>query len=317
MNAFKNFIELSNSVLEELSSNKGKENIYHYTGVVGFKSIIENSTLRFTDRFYLNDKSEGVYILELFRDNFDYIVADTPLNKEKDKLLYEINEYIEHIQEKDFKIFQVSFSLNKDNLCMWNYYTKVNGIKGFNIGFDSSSLCESIVNNINEEEEKPYLLSGRIIYDKDNQLNKLKKFVTLMYNAILADEKERYVSKPDEKAISSFINRTNMILERITLLGVFFKKTCFAIEEEYRLAVDLYVSDGKAANITEKIEYMCKDNGFIMPYIDFRFDLKAVTEIVVSPTMDIIETQKNMKVFLAGRGIDDVDVKESDIPVRF
>ena len=38
--------------------------VYHYTSANALLSIIQKRELRFTDRFYLNDKSEGTYVLE-------------------------------------------------------------------------------------------------------------------------------------------------------------------------------------------------------------------------------------------------------------
>ncbi len=37
--------------------------VYHYTSANALLSIIQKRELRFTDRFYLNDKSEGTYVL--------------------------------------------------------------------------------------------------------------------------------------------------------------------------------------------------------------------------------------------------------------
>ena len=303
--------------MEELSSNNESENIYHYTSIEAFKNIIEKKEFRFTDRFYLNDKSEGTYILDLFIKNFDYIVSDTDLGTKKEELLSKIQEYKENMQEKIFKIFQASFSINSDSLCMWNYYTKGNGIKGFNIGFDSTSLCKSIRDKINNEKEKPYVFSGKVIYDKKEQVEILKAFVTRTYNAILEDVKEVYTNDIEKLAVSDFVGRPEIIIERITLLGVFFKKPCFEVEEEYRIAVDFFVSEGKAANTNKEIMYVCRDNGFIAPYLDLDFDLASIKEITVSPTMDFIETKNNLKVFLAGRGLDNISINPSEIPVRF
>lgn len=49
----------------ELQYGKSPSHIYHYTSPVGAMGVIENNTLRFTDRNYLNDYSEGMYTLDL------------------------------------------------------------------------------------------------------------------------------------------------------------------------------------------------------------------------------------------------------------
>lgn len=45
---------------------KGTKKIrYHYTSPSAFLSIIDKRQIRFTDIRYLNDKSEGVYLIKL------------------------------------------------------------------------------------------------------------------------------------------------------------------------------------------------------------------------------------------------------------
>lgn len=42
---------------------KPSDFVYHYTSKEAARNIIIGNTLRFTDRYYLNDYSEGKYIL--------------------------------------------------------------------------------------------------------------------------------------------------------------------------------------------------------------------------------------------------------------
>lgn len=114
--------------------------IYHYTGPDAFTSILSNTELRFTNRDYLNDFSEGKYVLNLCIDNSNYICADY--------LQYE-NDFKEYCREKlnskdAFQVFQCSFSLDSDSLCLWNYYTRADRIQGYNLGFDPKLLLEGI-----------------------------------------------------------------------------------------------------------------------------------------------------------------------------
>lgn len=43
--------------------------VYHYTSKEAAKNIIKGNTLRFTDRYFLNDYSEGKYIYELCKEH--------------------------------------------------------------------------------------------------------------------------------------------------------------------------------------------------------------------------------------------------------
>lgn len=67
---------------------------------MGFARIVENNTLRFTDRFYLNDKSEGIDVLELCAKNMD--VFDFLSNEFKEAFLKSCNERLINPQRKVF-----------------------------------------------------------------------------------------------------------------------------------------------------------------------------------------------------------------------
>lgn len=56
--------------------------IYHYTSPTGFKGIIENRKLRFSDRYYLNDSSEGRVVMELCKNEINLIAPDDEHFKE-------------------------------------------------------------------------------------------------------------------------------------------------------------------------------------------------------------------------------------------
>lgn len=326
MNRYSDYIEVSNRILKSLSSRDESFSIYHYTGIDGFKSIIEKKQIRFTNRFYLNDKSEGIYALDLFYENIDLIFSDIPFIFEEDEsirnsLLQQIQDYKTEMRKERFQIFQASFSINDDSLCLWNYYTKGDGIKGFNIGFDSSKLCDSLMDKIQTEGDKynkPYILSGKVIYKKSEQIQKIKEYITQLYNAIKAEEINNESQSFQKKVINTFNLRFSSILERITLLGVLFKPSCFEVENEYRIAVDLFLDDNnQIITIKNKVEYRTNSYGFLIPYIDFDFDLLDIMSVQFSPTMDKEETMENLKMFLASQSAERVQIKGSDIPVRY
>ena len=57
-------------------------------------------------------------------------------------------EYCRKLYDNPYKkkryIYQCSFSTQNDNLSLWNYYTKSDGIKGYNLGFNSVELAENL-----------------------------------------------------------------------------------------------------------------------------------------------------------------------------
>lgn len=50
---------------------KQPDELYHYTSLNTLQIILKNKQLRFTNRAYLNDKSEGTYVLSLCKEKID------------------------------------------------------------------------------------------------------------------------------------------------------------------------------------------------------------------------------------------------------
>ena len=63
--------------------------IYHYTSSEATKNILENRELRFVDRYYLNDYSEGRYSIELTLKHLNELIKNKKQNKEFYKIIKE------------------------------------------------------------------------------------------------------------------------------------------------------------------------------------------------------------------------------------
>lgn len=126
--------------------------------------------------------------------------------------------------------------------------------------------------------EKLRLHSGSIIYDKDKQIEILKNIINKFQNYLEINNFERY----EEFAAP-------WIIDRIFLQGVFFKKPCFKVEEEYRIAINQRIGEN-GASIKAKRKFM-ERNGIFIPYIDLPFNKDAVEGITISPTLDYENTR--------------------------
>ncbi len=141
MNNWNEFIKLYNSFqYEEIEKLHG--NIYHYTSPEGLKGIFDTSSLFASDMYFLNDSSEGMYVISLIEENIDRLCkSENELKRyvEKELRLIKSGKWQEQIHN-----YIISFSQNGDSLEMWNYYTKGNSIQGYNIGFDIDKLSSCI-----------------------------------------------------------------------------------------------------------------------------------------------------------------------------
>lgn len=284
------------------------ELIYHYTSPSGFKGIIENKTIRFTDRFFLNDASEGRYIMDLCIENIDTLVSKH--GELKEELLRQLSKRQNNPQRDDFYVYQCSFSKDKDSLALWNYYTKGNNIQGYNLCFASNELYSSIeLESILDSKKLPAIWGGDVIYKKEKQLEIVKRVVDEFFDF---SEKEGH---------HQYQLTISLLVDKLMLVGIFFKKECFNIENEYRMVMDLHIdkNTGMFTAISSEQKFYEK-NGFLTPYLDVGFDANALKEIRISPTLDM-ETTRNSIYRATAKLYPHIRkynlVNQSDIPVRY
>lgn len=299
------FIDFVNDI--QLTEKAYDGYIYHYTSSEATKSILENRKLRFVDRYYLNDYSEGRYSIELAFEHLNKLIK----NQEFYEIIKEeLNNRMKKLQNNLFFVYQCSFSTNKDSLSLWNYYARDNSIKGYNLKFRSDKLKESISENFNGANANN-IYAGKVIYKKDKQLqiirNILKQFEDYYENYYKNNK-----SSVDLKTIAHYT------VEKIFEQGVFFKKECFAVEEEYRIALILYGSKGVIRPTKEKLEFM-ERNGQYIPYVNRNFDIETLEGIRMSPTLNEKETRESLysvcKIYYPK--LNKENIKKSEIPVRY
>lgn len=315
------YVEASNRWLESLVYTNDLQPIYHYTSPEGLKGIFDNQVIRFTNRLYLNDKSEGIYVFDVLSGHYDEIFPSAFLDDEsKNKLVRIIDEFRNGFADIiPFKVYQASFSLNKDSLPLWNYYTKGAGIDGYNIEFISNKLADSIVSKLWAKEcgKHPYIFGHCVIYQVDKQVEMLRSFILELYTAIRSDNGKK--TDCDTVSKQQFFNRFSSILERILLIGTIFKSSCFTCEEEYRLFINPF-DEGtlwKFENEKVKRQFNYK-NGLFIPYIDLPFEFDSINSITFSPTLSATDQHRSLKEYIRVKSRNnDFVFHDSTIPIRY
>ena len=321
--------EMHNDVLKDLFKNDTDYSIYHYTSPEGLQGIIESNKLRFTNRIYLNDKMEGKYSLDLLMNNYDSIINDEDLNKEQ--VIKKIKEYKESkIENYGFKIFQCSFSCDEDNLSLWNYYTKDRTIKGYNMKFSSQDLyknmekaiCKMNTDISGKQSESTFnFFRGKVIYDKDTQINKLKCLLNKYTEIIKANSNDTDIRN------RLYIQYLDSVLGLVTLIGTLFKQEYFKFENEYRFAYNIRIDTDN--EVLDKYVKFKIQNGMYVPYIDINVHNVELKGINISPTLDYEETRYSLYDFLFFSRKNsqeneeqivvqaDLPIGQSQIPVRY
>jgi len=294
--------------IKHFLDNDCSDRIYHYTKPEKLLNIISNKTLRLSNVLYLNDKAEVSYTYRLI---VDLINENQELNDELFKKVIEnfTNKYKNIVDGNNELYLQeyytISFSTERDNLILWNNYSKEKTYTGYNLGFDIDDIMCDIY-------KKQYnAICGCIIYDENKQETIIKSIL-------------KHWNKKYERALNATgykkqarINRLNDILfeliDILSLVSVFFKNSKFKDEKEYRIVIVNHSQHGKLPEPTKFIE----KNGLFVPFIEYKFTKRALKSINIGPTMNesIFYTSTNR--MLLNFGYDKVEVNWSKIPLRY
>lgn len=289
---------------------KQPDELYHYTSLNTLQIILKNKQLRFTNRAYLNDKSEGTYVLSLCKEKIDELWPweDGTCGKNTKKAFCEyLDSALEEFDTSLFQSYQVSFSYKADSLSMWNYYAPGSGC---NLQF-SKDFTESFRERLRNQKEKSLVfLYGNVIYDLDEQLSALKEiFKKFKPNGQFPVLEHLYFC----------------MTQSILKMGSFFKHPSFEDERECRIVFNLSVKDNSnefhqlihPEDGTPYKRRVYAKQGMLVPYVDIDFDLKYLQSITVSPTSNFEKVKQGLKIVLCEQGITDLPINHSEIPLRF
>lgn len=294
-------------LISKANFNEGNQ-VFHYASIDTLLKILEKKKLRFSNRLYLNDYSEGRYVLDLCTKEIGAIWPNGS-KYDKGEFLDEISILSEHLNNKQFHIYQASFSLNNDSLTMWNYYARENGA---NIKFSLQELVKSFGNQFVTSSQWPVgFLHSPVIYDKEQQADILKELLKDFENcSSINDEWYMFTSWA------------------ILYIGTFFKHEGFRDEQEYRMAYNLFFNPRNQeqcltlrSNKREEpycVELWQKEN-MLVPYIDVDFEISDVEGIVLSPRVKMDDFTYGLNILLRQNEYDvkKVEISKSEIPVRF
>lgn len=288
--------------------------LFHYTSPAGLLSILNgdpNHTTIWASRYdCLNDASEGTVANAIYREVCEDLKAQgtIPVDvfdvltciEQAKKVSIRIKKGIS-IEVKDLECnrFICSFSKNEDLLAMWNYYSKGSVYEGFNIGFYSQAIDESLLNYFEGKNADFHIYP--IIYKKSEQKGIVSEFLKTLLNF-------ENLLKRDIHLIQSIIS------EQLTLWGLIFKSEHFQHEQEVRIIVDIAKSDTEIP-----IKYR-HNAGYIVPYIELKLSKDNISTVNSGP-LQCSDKQKShqlnvMNEMLAQNGYNAI-VGCSEIPVRY
>lgn len=291
--------QLYNEFMLELRNRKinSQSNFYHYTSANGLNGILNDKKIWFSHTKFLNDEQERCYTYKLLIDEINKMPnskINDGLRCYYDENSKEKNNVNTNIFENDYYI--ACFSNEGDSLSLWNYYTKSDNSTGYNIEFDKHQL-------ISDLELTPMDIHGQVIYEEAEQRELIRKILT-KYN-------EEY-SKVDANDINTQLNMCLYMSQLISFYSLFFKHPAFKHEKEYRIAI----GKNKINNNKFKCKYRAYRDFFI-PYFEKDFSDKCIKSITISPTQKQKITQDSIRKMLEDIQYKQIEVKVSNIPLRY
>ncbi|MDF2503056.1 DUF2971 domain-containing protein [Clostridium sp.] len=296
--------------------------LYHYTDISGFLSIIANQEFWLSNIQFMNDRLE---YLEGKNRCKKIIGKMQHLYSEQEKELLETilkcldDDFSAGIYSRSSKdVFSLSFSRNRDSLDMWRGYGNRSGIA---IGFDMNQCFNSPGFAMMRKEQYEYELNNNGNHPEQMTAETERRLYArnIVYNEKVIDEIITEVIKIGLDHLSyksktspdiAMISAVHCITDTLFDLFPFLKNSGFKNEEECRI-IENYVTFNN--NIPLKVYYR-ERNGIALPFIKYVLldencrPLKQwpISEIVIGPGLRQQDLAKSIKYFLNQQGMKDL-----------
>ncbi|MBQ9091734.1 MAG: DUF2971 domain-containing protein [Anaerotignum sp.] len=292
------------------------EKLYHYTTAEGVRGIVENREFMATKSDFLNDKLEFQYAVEVMeRLTEKYIVNESlrerffsKLKKEIDRLGIIAPVCDDHYCKDDgLSFYVVAFSKLQNNALLWAEFTD---FKGYCLEFDYMKLVEGFQHRV--------FLHGTVIYDEEEQMNGLLESLLSCIRNLQENDMTDLEGFFEEEAEISEASLDKLVAEMAVVVSVyamFFKKSFFEGEEEYRFIFPPVINELGMA----KPDFRLLDQIFL-PYIMVEFDRKLeeipLESVMVGAKNNSDIAVRGVKYFLRSQELE-IPVLLSDIPLRY
>lgn len=290
--------------IKHLLDNDNDSTIYHYTKPEKLLNILSDSTIRFSNVLYLNDKEEVAYSYKLI---VSLITQTEGLNSDLfSKIKTHFQHKYKHIVDGDgdfvnsLEYFTTSFSSESDNLTLWNNYAKGKNYTGYNVGFNKKKLVKEM------EANNYFPIYGSVIYDRAKQ-TKIIQSIFKKWNKMF----EKALTTKRNQQVRLFDIMFELI-DILNIVSIFFKNPQFKNEKEYRIVI-VNAFGGNDAKPTEIME----KNGLFVPFLKYNFSKNSVTSINIGPTFDENIFYMSTYRMLVNFGYENKEVCRSKIPLRY
>ena len=294
---------------------KNGEKLYHYTTAEGVRGIVENREFMATKSDFLNDKLEFQYAIEVMEQMTEKYIVNTSLRERffsrLQKEIYELGIINlgcdDTCHENGLSFYVVAFSKLQNNALLWAEFTD---FKGYCLEFDYTKLVEGFQHRV--------FLHGTVIYDEEEQMSGiLESFLSCIRNLQeegMADL-SAFFEEDAEISDASLEKLAKEMAVVVSVYAMFFKKSFFEGEEEYRFIFPPLINEMGTA----KPKFRLLDQIFL-PYIMVEFDREQkeipLESVMVGAKNNSDIAVRGMRYFLSSQGLE-IPVLLSDIPLRY
>lgn len=212
---------------------------YHYTSLESANKIRSEKIIYASNITSLGDRSEWNYVLDLLILNIKCLFREYPWAERL------IRNRVDEVQnnKESLKRYVISLSMDGDSeFLKGNYASYPCG--GAKIEFDTVQLVKNIQIQIEKEncankeiiirnpDRHLYFFHGKVIYDKKEQLRILERIINV------------FMSKIDYKDTDYIkMKAAEYVVDKALMYGLFFKKSGFKREKEYRICAQTIIAD--------------------------------------------------------------------------
>lgn len=264
-------------------------NMYHYTDINGFISILQHRKLWLTSASSMNDHQEVYWFKNLFHNTLRSLINQGELT---DTQLDMLNAFWMTQVNTISNPYICCFSENGDLLSQWRAYA--DDASGVSIGFNSRKF------NLSQELPRQTLMPGKnislnsVIYEISEQEKIINEFtgdlIAMVKNTISASE----MSHDGHELFSNLANKC-------LAYSYIFKNPAFSEEREIRIIhLPMLDNNDKWFGCQGSPKFRAS-GGTIASYFDFEFLADSISEIILGPKSSV--NQHDMNVFLRSVGL--------------
>lgn len=293
--------------------------LYHYTNLSAFQSILENSSLWFSNIANLNDTTEKKFGNQIFSSYIQHSIpqwtndVSEDLEHQFDVTDLEANililkEWLFDLHVPD--LYSASFSYKLDDLMMWRSYAE--SPTGICIGFNGNALIDAIELTIKSQNFSHVM--GKTRYPAEVQLLK-PAYLTPSTKTFLNRLRKEFLAEIKNAALDSNYKfgaqLWRELRDELDLHSIMYKHPAFKMEQEYRFAVSNW----------DKTHLRYRQCGAsFKSYCELKIPnlLSLIERVVIGPTPEAERTLGSVKHFMEAKGVDLTEciIESSKIPYR-